>query len=658
MIIRKFLIFFTVVSLLFFPFLYVSAQIEEKDVLEREYVIGTGDQLNIQVWESTEFSGNYTVRSDGKISLPFLGDLQAVGMTLSMFKEYLHQQLTKYLKNPQITVAVNSSKTMQIQFTGVFFEVVQIPRGTTLQQLLTQYLPTLQGLSTLPNLEAIKVIGVEKAYQINGKELLAGKNLKNNIRLEWGDEIVIPSIIPATPTPQVTRLISPDILSQVQLSNEEFEAFLGRFSSARSILDPLVKRSEESVIIDIQAMSSEQKTQIGDEAYQELLDYRTQEPVFSQFTDITLAGILSTTIVLKAFLAFPDPELEGKYRIQSFEEGEAITDEIILEKIQEEANQVILRREDQLQKLEMPQLYEQLGDISLSGIFQIGSVKQALFNNLKDPASKKMGKTRFQEGELIKNGIRLAEISKDWIRLERGQQNQIIFLRDHGDRQPIQEKMLRPIKIVLVGDSTVENNPPERDQRGWGQYLPDFFGEKVTIVNHAKGGRSSKSFITEGLWEQALAEQADYILIQFGHNDDINRGPGDLRTDSEIDFKQYLHKYVDDARASGATPILVTPMSRFIFNEDGTLAVQKMTLPQYAAAMRQVAREKKVALIDLHAYSINLLKKLGKIGSQELRKNEEDDQHHSAKGAYVMAQFIAKELPEIVPDLKPYLKKL
>ncbi len=195
---------------------------------------------------------------------------------------------------------------MQIQFTGVYFEVVQIPRGTTLQQILTQYLPTLQGLSTLPNLEAIRVIGVEKAYQINGKELLAGKNLQNNIRLEWGDEIVIPSIIPATPTPQVMPLISPDTTFQVQLSTEEFEAFLGRFPSAGPILDPLVKRSEESVVIDIQSMSPEQKIQLGTEAYQTLLDYRSQEPVFSQFTDIGLVGILSTTIVLKAFLAFPD----------------------------------------------------------------------------------------------------------------------------------------------------------------------------------------------------------------------------------------------------------------------------------------------------------------------------------------------------------------
>lgn len=653
---RKFLLCIQIAGIVFWCSNYLYAQMPEEPMLsEREYVIGTGDQLNIQVWESPVFSGNYVVRSDGKISLPFLGDLQAVEMTLSMFKEYLHQQLTKYLKNPQITVAVKSFKTMQIQFTGVFFEGVQIPRGTTLRQLLTQYLPTLQELSTLPNLEALKVIGVEKVYQINGKELLEGNNIRNNIRLEWGDEIVIPSAIPATPTPQVTPLISPDTPFQVQLSPEKFETFLGRYPHARTLLAPLVKQNDEAIIIDMQAMSPQQKTDLGNEAYQTLLSHRTQEQMFSQFTDIRLAGILSTTIALKAFLAFPDSELK-EYTIQSFEEGEVITDHIILEEIQEEASQVILRREDQLQRLEIPQLQEQLGDIRLSGILHIGSVKQALFSKLKAPMSKKTVKTRFKEGEFVKNGIRIAEISKNWIRLERGQQHQIIFLRDNTDRQPIREERLQPIKIVLVGDSTVENNPLERNQRGWGQYLPDFLGENVTIVNHAKGGRSSKSFITEGRWEQALAEHADYILIQFGHNDDINRGPGDLRTDPETDFKHYLHKYVDDARASGATPILVTPMSRFIFNEDGTLAVQKMTLSQYVDAIRQVAQEKKVALIDLHTYSINLLKKLGKIGSQELRRNEEDDQHHSAKGAYIMAQFIAKELPEIIPDIKPYLR--
>ncbi len=83
-----------------------------------------------------------------------------------------------------------------------------------------------------------------------------------------------------------------------------------------------------------------------------------------------------------------------------------------------------------------------------------------------------------------------------------------------------------------------------------------------------------------------------------------------------------------------------------------------MTLPQYAVAMKQVAREKKVPLIDLLGGSIDLLKKLGKIGSQELRRNEEDDQHYSTKGSYTMAQLIVNELPEIVPNLKPYLKKL
>lgn len=658
MTLQKFFLFSQIVIMGLFSSHALYAQMPgEALLLEREYVIGTGDQLNIQVWKNTEFSGNYTVRSDGKISLPFLGDLQAARMTLSMFKASLHRQLAQYLKNPQITVAVNSSGTMQIQFTGIFFEVVQVPRGTTLRQILIQYLPTLQGSSTLPNLEAMKVRGVEKEYQVNGKDALEGKHLQANLRLEWGDEIVIPSTIPATPTPQVSLLISSDITSQILLSPEEFETFLERFPHARPILDPLVKLIDETIVLDIDVLSPEHKAQLGDEAYQTLLDYRIQEPVFSQFTDITLAGILSTTITLKAFFAFPDSVAEKGYKIQSFEEGEAVTDNIILEKILEEAHQVILRKEDQLQRLEVPQLQEQLGDISLSGILQIGTVKQALFANLKDPASKKMIKTRFQEGELIKNGIMLAEISTDWIRLEKGQQNQIIFLRDSVQQRHLTRKEgIQPIKIVLVGDSMVEDNPPERDQQGWGQYLTSFFDKHVTIVNHAMEGRSSKSFITEGLWEQTLAEQAEYILIQFGHNDDMNRGQGEFRTDSKTDFKQYLHQYIDDTRASGATPILITPISRFIFNEDGTLAIQKMTLPQYADAMKQVAREKNVALIDLHTYSLNLLKNLGKNGSQELRKNDQDDQHLSAKGAYVMAQFIVNELPGIVPNLKPYLK--
>ena len=82
----------------------------------------------------------------------------------------------------------------------------------------------------------------------------------------------------------------------------------------------------------------------------------------------------------------------------------------------------------------------------------------------------------------------------------------------------------KPIVIVLVGDSTVADYPPEKELWGWGQVIPEFFNDNVTVKNWARNGRSSKSFIKEGLWDKALADRADYIMIQFGHNDCPGKG--------------------------------------------------------------------------------------------------------------------------------------
>ena len=85
------------------------------------------------------------------------------------------------------------------------------------------------------------------------------------------------------------------------------------------------------------------------------------------------------------------------------------------------------------------------------------------------------------------------------------------------------ETNLKPIRLVLVGDSTVASyaKPPEDrpDLTGWGQVFGEFFGNKVTVLNHAQSGASSKSFIREGLWQKALVAKGDYVFIQFGHND-------------------------------------------------------------------------------------------------------------------------------------------
>src|SRR5262245_33600096 len=120
------------------------------------------------------------------------------------------------------------------------------------------------------------------------------------------------------------------------------------------------------------------------------------------------------------------------------------------------------------------------------------------------------------------------------------------------------------VRIVLVGDSTVN------DEGGWGPGFRAAFGADVEVTNLAKNGRSSKSFRDEGLWQPALAAKPDYILIQFGHNDVPGKGP-DRETDAATTYRANLARYIDEARAVGAKPVLVTSIVRRNFEPDGTI---------------------------------------------------------------------------------------
>src|SRR5262245_24033472 len=122
----------------------------------------------------------------------------------------------------------------------------------------------------------------------------------------------------------------------------------------------------------------------------------------------------------------------------------------------------------------------------------------------------------------------------------------------------------QPVKIVLTGDSTVN------DEGGWGTGFRASFTPPVTVVNLAKNGRSSKSFRDEGWWTKTLAEKPQYIVIQFGHNDGPGKGP-ERETDPTTTYRANLTRYVEEARAARATPVLVTSIVRRNFDTDGKL---------------------------------------------------------------------------------------
>jgi lysophospholipase L1-like esterase len=195
--------------------------------------------------------------------------------------------------------------------------------------------------------------------------------------------------------------------------------------------------------------------------------------------------------------------------------------------------------------------------------------------------------------------------------------------------------------------------PASRPQRGWGQFVEEHFQPgAVKVINLAKNGRSSKSFITEGLWDQAKAQRPEFVLIQFGHNDSHARTEPKA-TDANGDFKEYLRRYADEARALGAKPIFITPMHHRTFHSDGSLSD---ILKPYAEAMKAVAAEKSAAVIDLHTMSGELFARLGEKGSEQYANAPGDRTHFNEAGARTMAGLVMRQLPGAEPRLAKVLR--
>jgi lysophospholipase L1-like esterase len=211
-----------------------------------------------------------------------------------------------------------------------------------------------------------------------------------------------------------------------------------------------------------------------------------------------------------------------------------------------------------------------------------------------------------------------------------------------------QQPSSKPLSIAIIGDSTVANYAQSDVLRGWGQMLPEFFVPGTKIDNFAQNGRSTKTFLVNPRWKQALDDKADFILIQFGHND--SHRPLEQHPEATVadgDYMDNLRKYIAAARASGAMPILVTPMHRRMFQPDGT--VSQELLP-YVQAMEKVGQEQKVPVIDIYTKSGDLFAKLGDAASADF--TPKDRTHFSPKGARIMAFFVAQGAAGIDPRFK------
>lgn len=213
----------------------------------------------------------------------------------------------------------------------------------------------------------------------------------------------------------------------------------------------------------------------------------------------------------------------------------------------------------------------------------------------------------------------------------------------------------QPITIVLVGDSTVT------EKSGWGAGFAKRVGPEVKVINTAAGGRSSKSFRDEGKWDDTLKNSGQYMLIQFGHNDQPGKGP-ERETIAGTTFKANMVRYVTEARAAGFTPILVTSLVRRKFEKSADGKTIKSDLVEYVEGTKAAARETGCALIDLHAVSLVYFNKLGRAESERLAPrdskdpNKVDSTHLDGPLGDPVGQLVVDELAKVEPELASRLK--
>jgi lysophospholipase L1-like esterase len=241
---------------------------------------------------------------------------------------------------------------------------------------------------------------------------------------------------------------------------------------------------------------------------------------------------------------------------------------------------------------------------------------------------------------------------------------------EFNDAQPkIQSLQIVPATdvttVFLAGNSTVVDQA-EEPYAAWGQMLPAFFQpEKVVIANYAESGEALNSFMSARRLEKVLSlmKPGDYLFIEFGHNDQKQKGEG---VGPFTTYKRDLKHYINEVKKKGGIPVLVTSMHRRNFDSTGKIV---NTLGDYPAAVRQTAAEENVALIDLNNMSKTLYEAWGPDKSQFAfviypahtfpgqDKELKDNTHFNPYGAYEIARCIAKGITDNKLGIARYLKK-
>lgn len=217
-----------------------------------------------------------------------------------------------------------------------------------------------------------------------------------------------------------------------------------------------------------------------------------------------------------------------------------------------------------------------------------------------------------------------------------------LTLEFNGSAPAVREVAIEPAEVptvFLAGDSTVTDQGYE-PAASWGQMLPRFLGH-VAVANHAESGETLKSFISGLRLAKVLSQlkAGDYLFIQFGHNDEKKSWP-QTYVEAHTTYAAYLRVFIAEARLRGATPVLVTPMQRRIFDDHGRI---KNSHGDYPAAVREVAAAEHVALIDLEKMSVAFYEALGPARAPLAFNNGgQDVTHHDNYGAYELAKCVVQ----------------
>lgn len=218
------------------------------------------------------------------------------------------------------------------------------------------------------------------------------------------------------------------------------------------------------------------------------------------------------------------------------------------------------------------------------------------------------------------------------------------------------------VTVWLIGDSTVcEYEPSRSPVAGWGMPFATFFDSSVKIENKARGGRSTRTFISEDRWSsiETKFKEGDYVFIQFGHNDEAKEERYKERYTPVPDYKLNLTKFIKESRNRKAVPVLITPVSRMRFKQ----GIAEETHKDYSQAVWEIGKEHSVTVIDLDKKSRELYQELGSEKTKYLfmqldslahpnyPNGQKDNTHFNDYGARIIAQLVLHEVKVLLPDL-------